>query len=285
MRRLALAITVGILWGLSTSGAWAEHYKHTERREIEKTFQIGSGEVNLAVDNVFGSITVRGHAADRVKLRAEERLRARSPEKLARARKETKLRIEQDGNDISIYADAPYRRDQEHRGPWRDHGYVASYDIEIVVPHHTRLQLSTVNDGHLLIEDVRGDFELSNINGRIEMLGAAGDGEARTINGDVRIRFAENPTESSHFSTINGDLDFSFTPSLSAELRFKTQNGEIWTDFQAKPIPASSVKKMRDGEKRILRAQRWAAVQVAGGGPTLSFSTLNGDILIRDDGR
>ncbi|ANM31671.1 hypothetical protein ABI59_22085 [Acidobacteria bacterium Mor1] len=281
MKRLTLLLLIGLAWSASPAG----HYDYTERRNLEKTFELQSGEVYLRVDNVFGSITVRGHDASRIEIQADERLRARSPEKLARAKEETELLLEQDGNDINVYAEAPYRYDQERRGRWRDHGYEAYYDIEILVPHRARIHLSTVNQGEVLVEDVRGDFKLNNINGPIEMLGAAGDGEATTINGDVRIRFAENPTESSHFSTINGDLDFSFTPSLSAELRFKTQNGEIWTDFQAKPIPASSVKEMRDGEKRILKAQRWAAVQVAGGGPTLSFSTLNGDILIRDDGR
>ena len=88
------------------------------------------------------------------------------------------------------------------------------------------------------------------------------------------------PTGACDFSTVNGDVDVSLRPGLAADAQVKTMNGEAWSDFPFTTLPAAEVVRSERGGKTVFRSQS-AKLRIAGGGPLLSFETLNGDILIR----
>ena len=272
----------GLLVVMGAGVVGGGYFRVQDSREIHREMELDRGrQAVLSVDNIFGDVIVRGTSGHRVEISATETLRARSREKLERARQEVEFRIEQDGNDVSIYVDGPFRHERGTR--WDGNiGYVAHYDIEVLVPHRIDLSLKTVNDGDVVVEDIEGDFFVRNVNGDIRMEGIDGSGEATTVNGPVHVRFDGNPTKSSAFKSVNGALDIGFRSGLAAEVSFKTMNGDLWTDFEVEPVGSSGVDEDWDGSTRVLRTNRWSTIRIDRGGPELSFQTLNGDIFIRN---
>ena len=108
------------------------------------------------------------------------------------------------------------------------------------VPEQTSLILKTVNDGDILVKNVKGDFTIRNVNGHIELQDITGPVSCKTVNGHIRAAFRENPAAACAFTTVNGDLDVSFTPDLAADFQLKTLNGEIFSDFPVSYLPAKA---------------------------------------------
>jgi hypothetical protein len=264
--------------------------KDSERIQRSLTFT-GAGPHRLDIDNVFGSIQVAAHDGASVELTVTRTLEAATQERLEAARKEVTLDVKEEPSQISLYVDGPFRdcdcnRDDNGRrrrrdgSRWRDRQYEVRYDFVLKVPRRVGLTLSTVNRGDIKIEGTTGDFEVTNVNGGIEMLDIAGSGRVGTINKDVRIVFRTNPAGPSSFKTLNGDVVVSFQPPLAADLRMKTFNGGMYTDFDTTALPALTPVSERKGGKFVYKSDRSAGVRVGGGGPELRFETLNGDIRI-----
>jgi hypothetical protein len=198
--------------------------------------------------------------------------------------------VKEEPSNISLYVDGPFRdcdcdggengRRRRTGNRWRDRQYEVRYDFVLKVPRRVGLTLSTVNRGDIKIEGTTGDFEVTNVNGGIEMLDIAGSGRVGTINKDVRIVFRTNPIGPSSFKTLNGDVVVSFQPPLAADLRLKTFNGGMYTDFETTALPTLTPVSERKGGKFVYKSDRSAGVRVGGGGPELRFETLNGDIRI-----
>lgn len=265
--------------------------KDSERIQRSLTFT-GAGPHRLDIDNVTGSIQVAAHDGPTVELTVNRTLEAATQERLEAARKEVTLDVKEEPSLISLYVDGPFRdcdcgdrdgngRRRRNNGTrWRDRQYEVRYDFVLKVPRQVGLTLSNVNRGDIKIEGTTGDFEVTNVNGGIEMLDVAGSGRAGTINKDVRIVFRANPAGPSSFKTINGDVVVSFQPALSANLRMKTFNGGMYTDFETTALPALTPVSERKNGKFVYKSDRSAGVRVGGGGPELRFETLNGDIRI-----
>lgn len=256
----------------------------TDKETIRKTLRFGEAGVNhrLLVDNINGSINVTGYDGKDVELVAYRTIRAESREKLQEAKENVTLDTTEENDRILLYVDAPWRRSDgciNYRG-WDYYGYDVEFDFELKVPTRTDIILKTVNGGDISVKDIRGHFEVRNVNGRIEMVGMAGSGSATAVNGGVKVRFTENPTETSTFKTVNGEVEVGFAKDLSATLRLKTMNGQVYTDFEVKNLPRSAGFEERRGRRKLFRSGDSFEVQVAGGGPELSFNTLNGDIYI-----
>jgi hypothetical protein len=265
--------------------------KDSERIQRSLTFT-GAGPHRLDIDNVFGSIQVAAHDGASVELIVTRTLAAATQERLEAARKEVTLDVKEEPSLISLYVDGPFRdcdcnRDRDANGRRRrdggrnrDRQYEVRHDFVLKVPRRVGLTLSTVNHGDIKIEGTTGDFEVTNVNGGIEMLDIAGSGRAGTINKDVRIVFRTNPIGPSSFKTLNGDVVVSFQPPLAADLRMKTFNGGMYTDFDTTALPSLTPVSERKQGKFVYKSDRGAGVRVGGGGPELRFETLNGDIRI-----
>lgn len=261
-------------------------YTVQDKELIQKTlkFQDPSKPGELSLDNVFGSIKVEAVDVGPVELTAHKTIRANSGDKVQQAKTEVKLDIAEKANVIDIYVDGPFRCQCEGgRGiKWRDVGYEVQYDFVLKVPRRTHLTLKTVNDGDIFVKGVEGDFDLNNVNGKVELADMAGSGEAHTVNGEVKATFVKNPASNCEFITVNGDVELAFREGLSADLNLKTFNGEAFSDFDTKPLPsqASDTPEKKEG-KFVYHQDRFTRVRAGKGGPVVSCDTLNGDILIK----
>lgn len=236
----------------------------------------------VKIDNVFGSITVSGMQTAEARLEARKSLRAASQDGLLKAEREVSLKMTEKDNRIDIYVDGPFRcRDGSVN--WSDRDYIVAYDFELQVPEKTSLILKTVNDGDILVKNVRGDFTVRNVNGHIELQDIAGPASCKTVNGRIRSAFRENPVSACAFTTVNGDLDIRFTSGLAADFQLKTFNGEIYSDFPVTYLPAKAGTGQREKGRYVYRSNSFQGVRVGQGGPEISMETLNGDIMIAGD--
>jgi hypothetical protein len=249
---------------------------------IQKSFVLpADASKSLDIDNVWGSIEVVGRSGNQVQVTISKTIRAKSDEALQRARKEVTLDIEQKAGDVKLYVNGPFRCNcDDCRNSRGERDYVVQMDFKVQVPEWIGLDLSTVNDGHVRVSNVTGDFVVRNVNGRIDMDSIAGSGSARTVNGPVTVSFRQNPRAKSKFRTVNGNVELRFQPGLAAAFRVKTFNGGIYTDFPVAALPIRPVSEERRGGKLIFRADRSTGVQIGTGGPEIQIENLNGDIRI-----
>jgi hypothetical protein len=261
----------------------------TEQETINKSYTLPvSGEHrSIVVDNIWGNVHVTGGSSDQVQLAAKKAIRAESKDALDLAKKEVTLDITQQGSLLKFYVNGPFRCQCQCDGcdgcNRHDHqGYIVKYDFELQVPRDVDLTARTVNDGDVVVKDVSGQYSVHNVNGTVEMMNVAGSGTAKTVNGELKVFFRDNPQKNSSFSTINGDVDLYFLPKLSADLRFKTFNGEVFSDFQMSSLPPRQPEEQRTSSKFVFRADRFTGGRVAAGGPEIKIETLNGDIHIRE---
>jgi DUF4097 and DUF4098 domain-containing protein YvlB len=157
---------------------------------------------------------------------------------------------------------------------------VVKHDFAIQVPRDTRLRLCTVNGDEIVVDGTRGDFELDDVNGRIVMAGVRGSGRARTVNGAIVARFAEQPRGESEFKTTNGDVIVGFPADLAANLRLKTFRGGLFTDFDVQALPQPVPVAERRGGRFVYRSNQFTVVRAGLGGPELTFETFNGSVRV-----
>jgi hypothetical protein len=229
----------------------------------------------VKVHLLAGSISVKGYAGKEVVVDA----RAREVESHGRREvsgmkripnQSTGLTIEEDGNVVSISTGALER----------------PVDINLQVPLRTNLDLKTINEGDIKVEQVQGELEVNDINGAVSLVQVSGSAVAHALNGDVKVTFSGiEPNKPMSFSSLNGDIDVTFPPDVRANASMKSDNGEIFSDFELKldssqPQPVSEESKGKGGKYRI-KIDRTTRGTINGGGPEMQFKTFNGDIYLR----
>ncbi len=262
-----------------------------EHDAIHKTF---SGAQSVEVDNVFGSIRVTGYDGPEVVVEANKTITADNSERIEAAKREVKLDMTQNGGDVRLYVDGPFRCNCEDRPSFRSRnnmrehghrGYKVAYDFDIKVPRNTALYLGAVNEGKIEVAKTTGDYDIENINGGVQMDDVAGSGHVYALNGKVTITFAKNPAHDSYFGSLNGAVEAWFQPGLSADVRVKTFNGGVYTDFPASYLPAVAGKPERKDGHYIYRSNDFQGIRIGSGGPEYKFENFNGDIRIRNRGQ
>ncbi len=289
-----------MIWGalaaallIVPAAAWQEEdgdsrYTHEEKSDVRQVLKAAdpARPLSLTVDNLYGKIEVQGADIREVELVAVKTIRAKTPEKLAAAKKDVQLETSGTGNDIDIYVDGPFRcQVQDCRGiRWRDWGYEVQYDFTLRVPRRSNLTLKTVNDGDVTVRNVEGTFDVANVNGRVRLEGVAGGGEAHTVNGPVEADFVKTPAGAWSFETVNGDVALTFPAGLAADFKFKTMNGEAFSDFAVASLPVEPIEAKSRNGRFVYKREGFTSVRVGKGGPEVRCQTLNGDILVRRKG-
>lgn len=296
-RRLgrAAAVAGALLAAMAApaGAAWAVKQDET----LHKTFNldaVAGGPANpgepgrraVEVDNFTGAVRVRSHPGREVTLSVHQTWSADSAEKLAQGRREVRLDIAETGGRLRLFVDGPFRsRDGgTHFHGWEKLGYEATFDFDLEVPADVDVVARTVNGGEVRVTGIGGRFDVSNVNGPVTLERMGGPGKARSVNGPVTASFTRNPAAACSFETVNGRIEVAFLAGLAADLRFKTLNGEVYTDYDytyrdLPPQPADRAKG-----RFHYRSHGEFAARIAGGGPELAFSTINGDILIHRQG-
>jgi hypothetical protein len=252
-----------------------------ESREIRKTF---AARPRLDIDNVTGSIRVRGYGGKEIRVAAAETVRAETPELRDQARREVALEIREEGDTVSLSVEGPLRGRRrgsccgEERIPHSPR-YEVQYDFNVEVPRATFLALRTVNRGAIRVEDTTGGFDVENINGPVDLLEVSGSGKAYSLNKPLKVVFRSNPRSASCFGSLNGRVDLYFQPGLSADFRMKTFNGKVFTDFPMTSLPDPPVEE-RKGGRYIYRAGRYTGGRVGAGGVEIKLDGFNGEMRI-----
>ena len=283
MKRVLSSAGLIVALASSAEGAHRSDLREMRQEERSMTFEVGATGSQLAIDNLFGSIRVRGGSTDAIEVTLVKSVFARDPEALREAIDEVELKVTHRGQLVDLYVDGPFRAPHRQQR-WRrlpDLHYRVVYDFEALVPPSTSLTLKTVDGGDLTVARVAGAFDIANVNGGVHMERVAGSGSVSTVNGPVRVSFTRNPELGSRFETVNGDVEIDFQPGLSADLSMQSTFGHLWADFDVRPLPSPPpTETTRDG-LRVIHVSGAARVRTGDGGPTLEFETMNGDVLLR----
>ncbi len=265
-----------------TEEPWAVRQEATR----QQTFTLAAAPAGRAVtiDNFEGGVEVRAHAGSAVTLVVHETWSGDSAARIEQGRREVRLDATQDGSGLHVVANGPFR---SHDGGidfhgWRALGYEARFDLTVEVPADAGLSARTVNGGEVRAEGLAGRFDLGNVNGAVHAAGLAGTGRVHTVNGKLEAGFSRVPSAPCEFRTVNGRIDVSFPPGFAADLRLKTVNGEVYTDFPytESNLPAAGEPGGAHGGHFRYRSRGEFAARIAGGGPEMKLTTVNGDILI-----
>ncbi|WP_367915479.1 DUF4097 domain-containing protein [Leadbetterella sp. DM7] len=160
---------------------------------------------------------------------------------------------------------------------------IHTVNITLQVPDNGSFRLRTVSNGDIKVENVSGEFELSNVNGGITLQNISGSAVANTTNGGITATFNRvSPDTPMAFSTLNGKIDLSFPASFKGNIRAKTDQGDVYSDFEIGFLKEDP-KVVRTGEKGFSKIEttRWVTGTLNGGGPEVMMKTVNGSIYIR----
>ena len=157
-----------------------------------------------------------------------------------------------------------------------------TFYLALKVPQGGKLKLSTVNNGAIEVDNVKGELEVINVNGAIKLTKISGSVVANTVNGDVSAEFITvNPTPMA-FSTLNGDINVTLPADIKANLKLKSDHGEVFSDFDIdvdKNPP--KVNKTEEPGMYKIKLEDWIYGKLNGGGPEILMKNMEGNIYIK----
>jgi hypothetical protein len=266
-----------ILLVLAATAVWAQ----TAPEKVTAPLTDPGRPVTLEVEQVSGSIIVKGYAGKEVIVEAVTRAggERRSREREGRAAPEGLKRIDAASSNLSV--EEKGNRIKIETESWR-----TPTDLTIQVPLETSVKLATVNSGEIRVEGIRGSLEVENTNGKITLLNVSGSVAAETVNGSIIATLnqvaADRPMS---FTTINGTIDVTLPPDLKARVKLMSENGEVFSDFDITMEASKANTQISDdrskGGKYRIKLEKAIYGNINGGGPEYRFNTLNGAIYIR----
>jgi hypothetical protein len=155
-------------------------------------------------------------------------------------------------------------------------------NLVISVPTQTSLNLKNTN-GSIEVEGVHGDVSATTLNGHVTLHHISGAVTVDSLNGPINVTVDRaDPVKPLAFSSLNGAIDVTFPADFKANLTIRTERGPVYSDFDVTlgRRTVSEKNSSPDGLFRI-RIDRNIVGSINGGGPDLTFRTLNGGIYIR----
>lgn len=255
--------------------------EQTAEETITKTLVFhGSGPTKtLIVDNVWGSVRIHGHREKSIAVEIHKNIWARSPEQFQKALQEVTLDISEEEDLIEFYVDGPFR-DHHKENHYHPNRYRVTYTFHILVPYETDLDIKTVNDGNIEIQDIHGTCSANNINGGIKAESIRNVGKIYGLNKDVTVRFERNPDQDGTVGSLNGDVHLFFSKKPSAEFMIETFNGEVYSDFKAEDIKSEPYLKVEKEDKCKYKTGHQKTIRIGNGGPVIKWEGFNGDLFI-----
>jgi hypothetical protein len=271
-----------------------------EKITKEFSFEKKGPENALMVANLFGHIKVTGYEGDKIVVEVSKTVYGKTETRLAHGKEEVQLGVIDRADTIILHVQdgcnsfGP-RNQRKGRNGWFKNGwgynwdnrndchndYDYKMDFTIRVPYGTNLLVSTINDGDIIVENVKGTVDANNINGSIRLTNLVKEAEASTINGDVDIEYSTNPAKDCRFYSLNGDINASFQKGLAASLSFESFNGQFYTNIDnLQPLPLQVVRNQgKQGVKYKVNGNRY---QIGKGGAFLDFETFNGNVYLKE---
>jgi hypothetical protein len=160
-------------------------------------------------------------------------------------------------------------------------------DLNLKIPQDVKLKVGTVNDGDVVVENVKGELEVNNVNDKITLTNISGSVVANTVNGDVTVTFTSiDPKASMAFSTLNGDVRVTLPADTRANLKLKSDNGDVYSDFDIDiDKTPSKVDKVTEPGMYKIKKDDWIFGKINGGGPEMMMKNMQGDIYVKKAGK
>lgn len=272
---------------LSATSLMAQEHKDTSEKSISFS---NMADNELLIKNINGAVTVEGYSGNTIQLEVRRKITAKTEKYLQEGMADVNMAVKEDGNTVVIYMDAPFvSLKKGSGGDWNYHvqdnqnHYAYEFDLRLKVPDKLKLEVSTINGGKVMVKDYSGPIEAHNVNGGVELSNVGGTCSAKTVNGPITANLNSIPDTEVEYETVNGDIKVFFPASLAADINFKTMNGDFYTDFQNIAQKPEKLQKSEENGKAVsvYRIDRSAVVSVNGGGSSLRFRTLNGDIYLQ----
>jgi hypothetical protein len=273
-------ITVLVLFIIVDSAASQQH-KEIIKREVN----FPDDEGTILVENIFGSVELEGYDGNKVILEVEKEFSADTKNELEDALRKVFLVIETKGDTVDVFLTGicGCNRNKNHNHNWHLCDFKFNYDFKVKVPRKANINVSTVNNGNVEVQNIEGDVVAKNVNGGITVGNISGSAKVHTINGNVEVRHVKNPLKKSSYYSLNGDVNVYYNPDLSAEMHFKSFQGEMYSDFDNTEMlpPVLTTSKTKNKNNTTYKIDNVMAIKVGKGGIVLSFETFNGDVYVR----
>ena len=273
---------------------------HTEKINKEFTFEKKESGNALMIANINGDIKVEAYDGNKIIVEVTKSIQAKTDGRLATGKTEIQLGVVDLADTIILYVSSscnhfersnPKSR-HSHMGTkwgysWDERGrschetYNYSMDFLVKIPSAVNVLVSTINDGDVVVENVKGVVKANNVNGSIRLQNLMREAEAHTINGDVDIVYVQNPQRDCRFYTLNGDINALFQKGLTASMGFQSFNGSLYTNIdRLEHLPVQVEKKKNDeGTKYKVNSNRF---KIGLGGAYLDFETFNGNVYLKE---
>jgi len=162
-------------------------------------------------------------------------------------------------------------------------------DLVIWVPGRASLNLRSVNGKGINVESVEGDIDVDSMNGGVNLKDVSGTVVAHAMNGRLVVSLKKvTPDKPMSFSTINGTVDVTLPAAIAANMKISNHWGKVYTDFDMALTTETDGKKENGAEGRprfrVQVDKTTMTGKVNGGGPEITFRSMNGTIYIRKEG-
>jgi hypothetical protein len=265
------------LVALALAGSQSAHAQDTpEKEQLVVALSSPKQPGSLHVKQVAGSIHIVGYGGKDVVIDAVTRDNGRRRSPIPPAEANGMRRIDT-ANGFELTA-----VEKDNRVTIRSNAVHQAVDLTIKVPMNFSLQVGTVQQGDIEVENVTGELEISNVNGGIRLSQVGGSALLNTVNGELVASFKTvTPNAPMAFSTVNGKIDVTFPSSLKANLKLKSDMGAVYSDFdvsmEKSPKPTTTVQ---NGVYRVSH-DTWTYGKVNGGGVEITFKSLQGNLYVR----
>lgn len=248
-------------------------------RSWSETFKVSGPAPALEISNIWGDVTVLAGKAGEISVSVSEHRTAPDQRRFDRSLEFLKLNTETDESGISMWVG---RRDRNWHANNQCRGCRVEYRFEVVAPADTLLDVGTVNDGRVDVTGITHVLTASNVNGPVSVSGLDNCTALESVNGEVSASFTHAPDQDCDIETVNGDIVLKIPEKAGLNVAMDLFNGRMKTDFPVDPlaIPAHVEESRTDGHYRY-RIEQATGVSIAGGGPTFTISSINGDIRIQ----
>ena len=264
---------------LFANPAWAGN-KVEERNAWTETYVVKKTTPGLQIRNIWGDVTIKAGRAGEIVVSIVELRSAPDQKRFDRSMEVLSLQTLADEDGVELNVGDP-------RGSWnkshRCKGCRVEYRFEVVVPADTQIDVSTVNDGRVDVSGISGSIIAGNVNGPVSISELSHCAEVDSVNGAIDLSFSKAPADDCAIETVNGDITVSVPEGAGLNVSMDLFNGRMTSDLPVDPlaIPATVEHSERNGRHHY-KIDQPAGVRLAGGGPTFTISSLNGNIRIKN---
>lgn len=283
MRTLKLILF--ILSVCMSTSVHAQEFKETINKEI--TLGSNLDTHTLTVHNVQGSVAIEGYEGTTIIMEVEKVINAKDKAQIEKGKKDIDVKVLKKQANTVVYLLSPYAHYNEQTGSFTyhdnnpDNKYYYQLNYKIKVPKQVSLKITGLAPEFTSVKnmDSRQISVDHTFGGSIVLENITGKTHARTLNGDIKATYKNNPTEDCTYKTDAGKIDITYQENLSANLSMEINGGKCYSTFKPNE-PAIEV--IPGGEqKTFFQLDFKKVMQVGKGGPTLTFLNGSGKVIIR----